>query len=265
MGATTAFFSVLYGVVLRPPDYPGAEPARQPRERRPETVGNGDRLLASRGRRRRGRFSGRCRQIGAAGLGRQTLTAAGDSDGFAERVKVSGVTPEVFRVLGVEGGTRPHVHDGRRRRRPSRGHHQRQALAGPLRARRPTSSVRTVRLNGRRVSRSSASCRPASPSRGRDDGVARAALAAARRSDRSNRYLVHGGAPRRRRRPATQAQRGPARVARELRHERSRPTIPIRNLDARRRVAARPPFRRPAAAADGAARRRRDPCCSSPA
>ena len=65
---------------------------------RPETVGDGDRfaraeLVDVRSRQRA--FSA----IGGATLGRMTLN--GDGDGFAERVKVSDVTPEVFGVLGV--------------------------------------------------------------------------------------------------------------------------------------------------------------------
>ena len=35
MGATTAFFSVLYGVVLRPPDYPRRQWHREPDQRPP--------------------------------------------------------------------------------------------------------------------------------------------------------------------------------------------------------------------------------------
>ncbi|MFI5076274.1 MAG: ABC transporter permease, partial [Vicinamibacteria bacterium] len=98
MGATTAFFSVLYGVVLRPPDYPDANGIVSLINARPETVGDGDRfaraeLVDVRSRQRA--FSA----IGGATLGRRTLN--GDADGFAERVKVSEVTPEVFGVLGV--------------------------------------------------------------------------------------------------------------------------------------------------------------------
>ena len=44
MGATTAFFSVLYGVVLRPPDYPDANGIVSLINARPETVGDGDRF-----------------------------------------------------------------------------------------------------------------------------------------------------------------------------------------------------------------------------
>lgn len=100
MGATTAFFSVLYGVVLKPPAYPDAGRLVSLVNDRLETTGNG------------GRFSRaeivdiRARQrafiaIGAASLGRATLNGAADGDGFAERVKVSDMTPETFDVLGV--------------------------------------------------------------------------------------------------------------------------------------------------------------------
>ena len=44
MGATTAFFSVLYGVVLRPPDYPDPGRLVSLINARPETVGDGDRF-----------------------------------------------------------------------------------------------------------------------------------------------------------------------------------------------------------------------------
>ena len=86
MGATTAFFSVLYGVVLRPPDYPDSNGIVSLINARPETVGDGDRfaraeLVDVRSRQRT--FSA----IGGAVLGRRTLN--GDADGFAERVKVS--------------------------------------------------------------------------------------------------------------------------------------------------------------------------------
>jgi predicted permease len=100
MGATTAFFSVLYGVVLRPPDFPDAGRLVSLVNARPETAGDGDRFsraelvdIATRQR----TFSA----IGGAALGRMTLNGAGDGDGFAERVKVSDVTPDVFAILGV--------------------------------------------------------------------------------------------------------------------------------------------------------------------
>jgi putative ABC transport system permease protein len=98
MGATTAFFSVLYGVVLRPPDYPDANGIVSLVNARPETVGDGDRFAGAElvdVRARARAFSA----IGAATLGRMTLN--GEGDDFAERVKVSDVTPEVFGVLGV--------------------------------------------------------------------------------------------------------------------------------------------------------------------
>ena len=100
MGATTAFFSVLYGVVLRPPDYPDAGRLVSLVNARPETDGDGERFSRAEvvdiGARQR-TFSA----IGAAALGRMTLNGATDGDGFAERVKVSDVTPELFGVLGV--------------------------------------------------------------------------------------------------------------------------------------------------------------------
>ena len=90
MGATTAFFSVLYGVVLRPPDYPDAHGIASLVNARPEAVGDGDRfaraeLVDVRSRQRT--FAA----IEGATLGRMTLN--GDADGFAERVKVSTSRP----------------------------------------------------------------------------------------------------------------------------------------------------------------------------
>jgi hypothetical protein len=100
MGATIAFFSVLYGVVLRPPDYPDAGALVSLVNTRPETAGDGERFaraeLADIQSRQR-TFSA----IGGAALGRMTLNGSSDGDGFAERVKVSDVTPEVFGILGV--------------------------------------------------------------------------------------------------------------------------------------------------------------------
>ncbi len=105
MGATTAFFSVLYGVVLRPPDFPDADRLVSLVNARPETAGDGDRFaraelvdIAARQR----AFSA----IGGAALGRMTLNGAGDGDGFAERVKVADVTPDVFTILGVPAASR---------------------------------------------------------------------------------------------------------------------------------------------------------------
>ncbi len=100
MGATTAFFSVLYGAVLRPPPYPDAGRLVSLVNARPETEDDGERfaraeLVDIRSRQRA--FSA----IGAAALGRMTLNGASDGDGFAERVKVSDVTPELFTVLGI--------------------------------------------------------------------------------------------------------------------------------------------------------------------
>ena len=100
MGATTAFFSVLYGVVLRPPAYPDAGRLVSLVNGRPETEGDGERfaqaeLVDIRARQRA--FSA----IGAAGLGRMTLNGAHDGDGYAERVKVADVTAELFPVLGI--------------------------------------------------------------------------------------------------------------------------------------------------------------------
>ena len=98
MGATTAFFSVLYGVVLRPLDYPDSGRLVSVVNARPE-AGDGERMSRPEVadiQARQQAFTA----IGATGLGRMTLNAT-DGQGFAERVKVADVTPEVFTILGV--------------------------------------------------------------------------------------------------------------------------------------------------------------------
>ena len=100
MGANTAFFSVLYGVVLRQPPYPGAERLVTLHNALAGATANGGRLSPAEFRDYRDRqraFEG----IATADLGRMTLTSSGEADAFAERVKVSRVTPELFPILGV--------------------------------------------------------------------------------------------------------------------------------------------------------------------
>ena len=67
---------------------------------RPETVGDGERFARAEVADVAGAPAD-VLGIGGAALGRMTLNGASDGDGFAERVKVSDVTPEVFGVLGV--------------------------------------------------------------------------------------------------------------------------------------------------------------------
>jgi putative ABC transport system permease protein len=100
MGANTAFFSVLYGVVLAEPAYPGAARLISVRHVRTDIPVTETRLSRAEVRdvRERARsFDG----VAAAALGRTTLTATGDGEGLAERVKTSDVTPNLFSVLGV--------------------------------------------------------------------------------------------------------------------------------------------------------------------
>ena len=100
MGANTAFFSVLYGVVLAEPPYPDAARLVSIRHVRSDTSVPDSRLSRAEVRdvRERARaFEG----VAAAALGRATLTASGEGEGLAERVKVSEVTPNLFNVLGV--------------------------------------------------------------------------------------------------------------------------------------------------------------------
>ena len=100
MGANTAFFSVLYGVVLRQPPYPGADRLVSIRNLVGGDVANGG--VLSRGevrdyRERQRAFEG----IAASGLGRMTLTTGTGSEAQAERVKVAPVTTNLFSILGV--------------------------------------------------------------------------------------------------------------------------------------------------------------------
>jgi putative ABC transport system permease protein len=100
MGANTAFFSVLYGVVLAEPPYPDAARLVSIRHVRADTSVPDSRLSRAEVRdvRERARaFEG----VAAAALGRATLTATGEGEGLAERVKVSEVTPNLFNVLGI--------------------------------------------------------------------------------------------------------------------------------------------------------------------
>jgi predicted permease len=100
MGANTAFFSVLHGVVLAEPPYPDAARLISIRHVRADTSVPDGRLSRAEVRdvRERARaFEG----VAAAALGRATLTATGEGEGLAERVKVSEVTPNLFSVLGV--------------------------------------------------------------------------------------------------------------------------------------------------------------------
>ncbi len=100
MGANTAFFSVLYGVVLRQPAYPDAGRLVAIHNLSAGQIANGGRLSRAEFRDYRERqraFDG----IAAADLGRMTLTSSGDADTLAERVKVSRVTASFFSIFGV--------------------------------------------------------------------------------------------------------------------------------------------------------------------
>ena len=96
MGANSAFFSVLYGVVLRQPPYPDAGRLVRVQNLSEGQAANGGTLsraefLDYRARQRA--FEG----LAASKWGRATLT----SEDGAERVKVSDVTANLFNVLGV--------------------------------------------------------------------------------------------------------------------------------------------------------------------
>jgi putative ABC transport system permease protein len=96
MGANSAFFSVLYGVVLRQPPYPGADRLVRVQNLSAGETANGGtlsraELLDYRARQRV--FEG----LAASKWGRATLV----SDGGAERVKVANVTANMFDLLRV--------------------------------------------------------------------------------------------------------------------------------------------------------------------
>jgi putative ABC transport system permease protein len=106
MGANTAFFSVLYGVVLRQAPYPDAERLVSLHNvwlsgiGKSGDIGNGGLLSRAEVRdyqERQRAFEG----IAASDLGRMTLTPTHDGDAPAERVKVSRVTANLFSLLGV--------------------------------------------------------------------------------------------------------------------------------------------------------------------
>jgi putative ABC transport system permease protein len=96
MGANSAFFSVLYGVVLRQPPYPQADRLvrvqnlSEGKTAHDRTLSRGE-LLDYRARQRV--FEG----LAASKWGRATLV----SDGGAERVKVANVTANMFDLLRV--------------------------------------------------------------------------------------------------------------------------------------------------------------------
>lgn len=99
MGANTAFFSVLYDVVLREPAYPDAARLVAVHNLQKGAPANGGRLSRAEFQDYRSRqraFSG----LAAADLGRATLTASA-GEPFAERVKISHVSAEFFSVFGV--------------------------------------------------------------------------------------------------------------------------------------------------------------------
>src|SRR3954451_3545365 len=100
MGANTAFFSVLYGVVLRQPPYPEAERLITVHNVSAGAIAEGGRISPAEFRdyqERQHAFAG----IGAADLGRMTLTSSGEINGPAERVKVSRVTANLFPLFGI--------------------------------------------------------------------------------------------------------------------------------------------------------------------
>jgi predicted permease len=100
MGANTAFFSVFYGVVLQQPAYPDAAHLLTIHNLSGDIAGNGGRLARAEVvdyRAHQRAFA----SIAAADLGRMTVTSNGAADAFAERVKVSRVTPDLFSTLGI--------------------------------------------------------------------------------------------------------------------------------------------------------------------
>jgi putative ABC transport system permease protein len=100
MGGTTAFYSVLDGVVLQQPPFPAAERLVTLENRRLHAPASDGRLARAEVVEYRARlrvFEG----VAAWDLGRMTLMGTGARDGFAERVKVAGVTTNLLPTLGV--------------------------------------------------------------------------------------------------------------------------------------------------------------------
>jgi predicted permease len=96
MGANTAFFSVLYGVVLRSPPYPEASRLVEIRNRLGDDARNDGRLSLAElfdYRERQRSFIG----IGASISGRATL----NSEQGADRVQLTRITANLFPLLGV--------------------------------------------------------------------------------------------------------------------------------------------------------------------
>ncbi len=100
MGANTAFFSALYGVVLRQPPYPGADRVVSLQNMRGGKVENGGRVSRAEVREYAERQQA-FERVAASDLGRMTLTSSAADEGFADRVKVSRVTPNLFATLGI--------------------------------------------------------------------------------------------------------------------------------------------------------------------
>ena len=100
MGANTAFFSVLHGVMLQQPPYPAADRLVALHNVKDGRVDNGG-MLSRAEVREYGERQRAFESIAAGDLGRMTPAAAGGGESFAERVKVSRVTPDLFATLGV--------------------------------------------------------------------------------------------------------------------------------------------------------------------
>jgi putative ABC transport system permease protein len=101
MGANTAFFSVLYGVVLRETPYPAAERLVSVHNVSAGGTANGGRLSRAEYKDYQERQRG-MEGIAAADLARMTLTStSAQGEAIAERVKVSAVTPNFFSIFGV--------------------------------------------------------------------------------------------------------------------------------------------------------------------
>ena len=179
---------------------------REPGQRPPETVGDGDRfaraeLVDVRSRQRT--FAA----IEGTTLGRMTLN--GDADGFAERVKVSDVTPEVFGVLGVPAAL------GRAFSAADVGAGRLAVISDSLWRTRFGAAQDAVGRAVRRTaspSPSSASCRPASPRSPRWRCSGRSTCAS-RRSAATATCSPSRGSPRR---DPGSGPRRPHRVARDL-------------------------------------------------
>ena len=164
IGATTAIFSVVYSVLIKPLPYPNADELVRIRHTAAAVSAQRSAVPSRRCTSRTGTRTGRSPSIGMWSEGGATLTDRGEP----ERVRALRVTDGTLQALGVqpmrgrwftEAGART------RGRRPGAGHSLSCVLATAIRRRRSGARARALdRSYGEPSRKSSASCRPISDS-----------------------------------------------------------------------------------------------------